>query len=262
MKFFSVAFFVLVFCFSGLLLSQGDKVTITAHRGASGHAPENTVASVMAAASMKIPFAEIDIQETADGEIILLHDGSLKRTTGFDKNIWEASYAEVKKLDAGSWYSDKFKGEPVPLFSSLLDSIKGKIGLNIELKTNGHEKKLADRAVKILKDKKAEHSCYFTSFDYLQIKRVKEIDPTIKTGLIFGGLPENLDVFKADCDILSVNNKLVDEDFVKKAKANNKEIHVWTVDDEKEMKRLIDLGVTSIITNYPDRLLKLLEEKK
>jgi glycerophosphoryl diester phosphodiesterase len=260
MEKFSAVFFVLIFCFSGILFPQDNKVEITAHRGASGHAPENTIASVKEAINMKAQFAEIDVQETSDGEIILLHDGSLNRTTGFDKNIWEASYADVKKLDAGSWFSEKYKGEPVPLFSSLLDSVKGKIGLNIELKTNGHEQKLADRAVKILKDKKCDKSCYFTSFSYNQVKRVKEIDPEIKTGLIFSSYPAEFDVFTGNFEILSVGYNLVDADFVKKAKENHKEIHVWTVDDEKEMQRLIDLGVTSIITNYPDRLQKLLDK--
>jgi len=262
MKHFSAVLFVVVFCFSGVLFPQSNKILVTAHRGASSYAPENTIASIKEAIKMKADNAEIDVQETSDGEIILLHDGNLKRTTGYDKNIWEASYAEVKKLDAGSWFSEKYKGEPVPRFAALLDAIKKKIHLNIELKTNGHEQKLADRAVKILKDKHLEHNCYFTSFDYKQIKRVKEIDPTIKTGLIFSSMPKDMDVFTSDFEILSVGYNLVDADFVKKAKENNKEIHVWTVDDETEMKRLIDLGVTSILTNAPDKLIKLLAEKK
>lgn len=261
MKIPVAVFFVLVFCFSGILFPQNNKLKITAHRGASGHAPENTIASVKEAIYMKAEFAEIDVQETSDGEIVLLHDGNLKRTAGSDKNIWEASYSDVKKLDAGSWYSEKYKGEPVPLFSKLLDEVRGKIGLNIELKTNGHEQKLAERAVKILKEKKCDKTCYFTSFSYDQIKKVKEIDPEIKTGLIFSSYPAEYDVFKGNYEILSVGYNLVDADFVKKAKENNKEVHVWTVDDEKEMQRLINLGVTSIITNYPDKLKMVLDKK-
>jgi glycerophosphoryl diester phosphodiesterase len=234
--------------------AQNDKTKVTAHRGASGHAPENTLSSMQEAINMKADFSEIDVQETADGELILLHDGSLKRTTGLDKGIWKTNYDEVKMLDAGSWFGEKFKGEKIPTLAEVIDSVKGKMRLNIELKTNKHEKKLADLAAQVVKDKNFEKECVFTSFAYSQIKRVKEIDKNLKVGLIFSNMPEDFDVFAADMDLLSVHYKLVDADFVKKAKANGKEVHVWTVNDEAEMNRLIDIGVTSIITNYPDKL--------
>ncbi len=241
--------------------AQSKKVTITAHRGASGHAPENTLVAMKIAKDMNADFCEIDIQETADGKLILLHDGSLKKTTGVEKGIWEVNFDEIKDLDAGSWFDEKYKGEKIPVFSAFLDSLKGKMKLNIELKTNKHEKKLADLAVKIVKEKKFEKECFFTSFAYSQIKRVKELDKTMKVGLIFSKSPKDFDVFTAkDIDLLSVHHSLVNEEFVKKAKENGKEIHVWTVNDEAVMKRLIDLGVTSIITNNPDKLYKLIKE--
>lgn len=260
MKNIFVVSLLIIIGLTNTMYSQNNKVKITAHRGASGCAPENTLASMKEAINMKADFAELDVQETLDGEIVLLHDDELKRTTGSKKNIWEMNYDEVKTLDAGSWFGDKFKGEPLPKLSDVIDCVLGKIKLNIELKSNGHEKELVDRTVKVVKDKNFSNECFFTSFDYPKIKRVKEIDPTLKVGLIFKKIPDSIDVFTANMELLSVHYSLVDETFVKKAKENGKEVHVWTVNDEKEMKRLIDLGVTSIITNYPDKLKKVLDE--
>jgi|WetSurMetagenome_2_1015567.scaffolds.fasta_scaffold351570_1 glycerophosphoryl diester phosphodiesterase len=260
-RFFFLTILILFFT-TGAINSQNSGILLTAHRGASGYAPENTLSSMSEAIKMKADYSELDAQETSDGEIIVLHDGNLKRTTGLDKNIWETSYEEIKKLDAGSWYNDKFKGEPLPKLSDIIDLVKGKMKLNIELKCNGHQKKLADKVVKIVKEKDFSKECILTSFEINEIKRAKEIDSTLKVGLIFEKMPGAYDVFKANMEVLSVNYLLVDENFVRKAKENGKEIHVWTVDDEAEMRRLIKLGVTSILTNYPEKLKKIFAEGK
>lgn len=241
---------------------SSSNVTVTAHRGASGHTPENTLASMKKAIELNADMAELDVQETSDGQMIVLHDKTLKRTGGVNLNIWETNYNQLKDVEVGSWFDEKFKGEPVPKLSEVIDLVKGKIGLNIELKTNGHEKRLADMAVEIVKEKDFQNSCIFTSFDFKQADRVKEIDPSLKVGYIMKKLPDDFDVFKADVDLLSVHHGLVDKDFVDKARANNKEVHVWTVNEEAEMRRLIALGVSSIITNYPDKLRSVLAEDK
>jgi glycerophosphoryl diester phosphodiesterase len=262
MKNILIVFLLVLFGLVNTMNSQNCKVIITAHRGASGYAPENTLASMKEAINMKADFGELDVQETLDGEIVLLHDDELKRTTGSLKNIWEMNYEEVKTLDAGSWFSEKFKGEPLPKLSDVIDSVRGKLKLNIELKNNGHEKKLEERTIKVVKDKNFSGQCIFTSFDYPKIIKVKEIDPTLKVGLIFKRMPDSINVFTANMELLSVHFSLVDSEFMKKAKENGKEVHVWTVNEENEMKRLIGLGVTSIITNYPDKLKKILDETK
>jgi glycerophosphoryl diester phosphodiesterase len=255
-----IIFALIIIGLADTMHSQNNKVQITAHRGASGHAPENTIASVKEAVRMKADFVEIDVQETADGELVLFHDRDLKRITGLDKNIWETSFDEINSLDAGNWFNVKFKGEPVPTFADFIDFAKGKIKVNIELKTNGYEKLLAEKTVRIAEEKGFTGDCFYTSFSYGQIKRVKEINPAYKVGLIFKTLPEKIDVFSADIELLSAHFSLIDDAFVYKAKTAGKEIHVWTVNDEAEMKRLINLGVTSIITNYPDLLFKVLNE--
>ena len=172
------------------------------------------------------------------------------------------NYDDLSDYEVGDWFDEEYKGEPIPTLQEVIETIKGKLKLNIELKTNGHEKQLADRTVKVVKENGFAGDCIFTSFDFSQADRVKEIDPSLKAGYIFDNLPEDVDVFKSGIDVLSVHYKLVDEKFIKKAVANNKEVHVWTVNEEGEMKRLIDLGVASIITNYPDRLANVIKEYK
>ena len=236
-------------------------IMVVAHRGASGHAPENTLSAMKKAIEMNAEMSELDVQETADGEIILLHDGSLKRTSGVDKNIWETNYADLKDLDVGAWFSEEYKNEPIPTMKEVIDLVKGKMRINIELKANKHEKMLAERTLKIIEANNFIDQVIFTSFKFAEADKIRELNPKAKVGYIFGRLPKDVDVFTADIDLLSVNIKTVDAEFMKKAKANNKEVHVWTVNEPEDMKRMIELGVDAIITNYPDVLRKVLDRK-
>lgn len=263
MKTMSRIIFVLILVsIIGCIAEEDSVVIVTAHRGASAYAPENTVSSMKKAIELKSDYSELDVQETADGKIILLHDNTLQRTAGIDKNIWEINYSDLADYEVGAWFDENYKGEPIPTLKEVIDVVKGKMKLNIELKTNGHEKELAERTVKVVKENGFEKNCIFTSFDFAQANRVKEIDPKLKVGYIIDVIPEGVDIFKANIDVLSVYYKLVDRNFIQKAKENNKEVHVWTVNKELEMQRMIDFGVTSIITNYPDRLSKVIEEYK
>ncbi len=249
--------------FVGLIAGQSKspkEVWITAHRGASGLAPENTLASVVLAMKIGANFAEIDVQETADGHLILLHDNSLKRTTDRDKNIWDLKLSDLRDVDAGSWFSPQFAGEPVPTFAQIVDAVRDKMKLNIELKMNGHQQNLGSRVVDLIQKKNFISQCIVTSFDREEIRKVKNLNPAIKTGYIFSKTPEE-DLWAGEFDLISVGRKLVTDKLVQNAHNAGKEVHVWTVNKEEEMGKMIDLGVDNIITNYPDVLKKVLEEK-
>ncbi len=222
-----------------LLIGCSEYVEVTAHRGASGLAPENTIASVKKAIELKADYSEIDAQEISDGSIILFHDTSLNRTTGNNGNIWNQSIQTLSQMEAGSWFSEEFTGEKIPLLEEIIDLVNDAMKLNIELKMNGNEKLLAKKVVKIVHSKDFVDKCIITSFDFNEVNKVREIDRNIKIGYIFKNIPEDINVFTADCEILSVSRKIVDKEFVKKAKLHNKEIHVWTVNDPDEMERLI-----------------------
>ena len=133
--------------------------------------------------------------------------------------------------------------------------------LNIELKMNGHQKLLTEKVVAMVEEENFIPQCILTSFDFGEIKKIRGLNKAIKVGYIFSEKPEDEDVFTADVDLLSVKKKLVDEEFVIKAHASKKAVHVWTVDDPDEMRHFIQIGVDNIITNYPNILKEILAEK-
>ncbi len=250
---------VLVVFFTALVFGNQKerKVLVTAHRGFSGKTPENTLIAMKKAIEIGADYAELDVQETADGVLILLHDGTLKRTANLNWNIWETTYDSLQDVDVGSWFNSEFRGEPVPTLKQIVDNVREKMKLNIELKMNGHEKMLTEKVVELIENENFIQHCIITSFNFEAINKVRKLNNNVKVGYIFSKMPGE-DVFIADVDLLSVNKKLVDKSFVEKAHANKKEVHVWTVNEPKEMHRLIDLGVDNIITNYPDTLLSLM----
>jgi len=241
--------------------TKKKNIIVVAHRGASGYAPENTLSAMKKAIEMKAEMSELDVQETADGEIILLHDNTTKRTGKKDLNIWELNYDDLKDIEVGEWFSEEYKGEPIPTLKEVLDLVRDKMKLNIELKANKHEKMLAERSLKVVTDNNFLDQVIFTSFKFDEVRKIRALNKEAKVGYIFGKLPENVDVFTEDVDLLSAHYKSVDAEFVKKAKSNGKEVHVWTVNEPEDMKRMIELGVEAIITNYPDVLRKVLDGK-
>ncbi len=257
--------FKLLLIFGAVVMLACEKnvktVEITGHRGASGLAPENTMVALMKAIEFGADFSELDVQETADGTIVLMHDDSLQRTTNLAAPIWEKSYEDLQALEAGAWFSDEFKGEPIPTLKSIIGAVRGKMKLNIELKMSGHEKQLTEKVVAMVEEEDFIKECILTSFDFSAVKKIRQLNNKIKAGFIFSEIPEDEDVFTANVDLLSVNKKIVTKEFVQQAHANNKEVHVWTVNDPDDMRRLIALGVDNIITNYPNILKEVLTEK-
>jgi glycerophosphoryl diester phosphodiesterase len=234
------------------------KVIVTAHRGASGLAPENTIAAFQKAMEYKADFSELDVTMTKDGELILLHDDTLQQTTNDSGNVWDFTLSELKKLDAGSWFGADFVGEHLPTLAEVIDLVNGKMKLNIEIKISGREPGIADKVVETVRHKNFSNQCIITSFDSSAITRVMKIAPEIPAGLIFSNDPAE-SIFEGKWSILSAKHKIVDADFMNKARAAGKEVHVWTVNKEDDMKRFIDLGVDGIITNFPNRLVEVLE---
>ena len=250
--------FIILFIVSSC---QEHKINITAHRGASGYAPENTMSAYLLAIDMGSDFAELDVQETSDDILILYHDKTYERTAKVSANVWDLPYESIKGFDVGSWKSEKYKNEPIPLFEDIIDSVDGRMFLNVEIKMNGHQDGLTENVVGVLENKNFINKCIVTSFNFDAIDKVRKMNPKIKVGYVFSKIPSDKDVFSADVDLLSVKNKVVTPDFVRKAHQSGKEVHVWgKVDDKEEMIRLRNLKVDNIITDYPDRWFKFLNE--
>lgn len=228
-----------------------------AHRGASGHAPENTIAAVEKAIAQGAAMAEIDIQQTADDKFAVFHDDLLDRTTNGVGPLWKKSLAELQTLDAGSWFGPEYAGERIPSLEEVLETTRDRLPLNIELKLHGHERQLVELVIRTLHDNNIEDHCLRTSlitcFDHRVAVAVKQADSALTVGAILGRQQDTDRIFTLPVDVLSAKKSLVDEDFMAAARGAGKQVHVWTVNKPEEMRRLIDLGVDAVITNYPDR---------
>lgn len=239
-------------------LDLGKDVRITAHRGFSKAAPENTLAAVQAAIDGGADFAEIDVQQTADGVVVVIHDEDLNRIARVNKRIWEITYEDLRKLDAGSWFSPQFAGEPIPRLEDVIAAAKDRIRLNIELKYNGHENRLEERVVEIIREHDFTRQCVITSLSRRGLMRVREIAPNLPVGyILFQTVGDTIGV---GVDFFSVNTSLASEEFVQSCQDADKEVHVWTVNDRETALRMIDRGVDNLITDEPARMLQLREE--
>jgi len=237
----------------------GD-LRITAHRGASGLAPENTLVAMQRAHAEGAGAAELDVQVTADGAVVLMHDASLRRTTGDDRDLADVTLADLRRLEAGRWFAEEFAGEPVPTLAEVLAWARGRLVLNIEIKVTGRSPEIAGKVVALITAAGAEDRCFVTSFDRATVEEVKRLAPGLRTGLIFAVTYPD-DVFTAGWEILSCQHTGVNAAFVRQAHRADKQVHVWTVNDPERMKALLGLGVDSIITNRPDVLREVLGEE-
>lgn len=234
---------------SVLLSETLEKICITAHRGASEYAPENTMASIALAVEEGADYVELDVRLTADEVPVLLHDSTLSRTTGVSKAVEQVTYGELTAYDAGSSFSDNYAGEKIPSLEEVLKAYGGKIGFNIELKDK-KSRSLVHLVVALIEKYGVEESCVVTSMSYEQLEWVKEKNKTIKTGYILSMVYGDFYECRA-ADFLSIRSGFVTETVVKEAHALGKEVHAWTVNKENEFIRLKAIGIDNIITDKP-----------
>lgn len=233
---------------AGLLLDNYPD--ITSHRGYSAVAPENTLPAFQAAIDSGSEYAELDVQQTSDGVVVLTHDTNLKRCTGEDINIYDITWEELQKLDAGSFFSEEFAGTRIPSLEEVIQMCKGKIKLNIEIKNNGHSPELESETARIILDNDFADECVITSLSYESLEKVKEAAPELKTGYILAvGVGDYYELPASD--FFSVETTFITPNMVKAIHNRGKEVHAWTVDTEDDATRMIEAGVDNIITGNP-----------
>lgn len=237
--------------------ASSQYISVSAHRGGARKAPENTMSAIKYAVDSMSDYAEIDVQETSDGEIVLMHDTNLKRTTGLNASIWTLTYDEISQLDAGVRFNKKFRGEQIPKLEEVIAYAKGKINLNIEVKYNGHNQNIVKKVVKIIEDNDFVDQCVLTSMNYNFLRQAKKINPDIKTGytmkMSYGGL-EDMDA----ADFFSVKYTYITESFVEHAHSLGKEVCAWTLNYQGDMQRMVNCGVDNIITDDPELVRKVI----
>lgn len=236
-----------------------------AHRGSSAICPENTMAAFAKGLEQGATGIETDVQMTKDGRLVLIHDESVARTTGAEGLVKDYTYEELAKLDAGSWFGAAFQGERIPLLEELLELTKNRGTIvNIELKNGSIQyPELEKLVIETVRHYKMSEQIVISSFNHYSLVECKHIDPEIRTGLLYGeGLYKPWEYAKlAKADALHAYHRAVLPEWVAEAKQHGVVYHPWTVNDEEQMKALIDAGVAGIITDYPDVLGGLLQTK-
>jgi len=230
-----------------------------AHRGASGYAPENTLAAFRKALAMGAGFIETDLQLSRDARFVAIHDATVNRTTNGQGAVHDLTLADLRKLDAGSWFGSEFAGERIPTIEEILEfARKHDVVFYLELKPSGSwggEHAL----ISALRESGEIARTVVISFDALILARVREIEPMLMTGLLFDGQASGpLDkAIEIGARQIAVRGDLVTPRLLKEAHQRDLQVVCWTVNHPGHVRLLVEAGVDGIISDYPDRLLEL-----
>ncbi|EGD52516.1 glycerophosphoryl diester phosphodiesterase [Thermoanaerobacter ethanolicus JW 200] len=240
------------------------KPLVIAHRGDSRNAPENTLASFKRALEMGADGIELDVQLTKDGQLVVIHDERVDRTTDGIGFVKDFTLKELKRLDAGIKFDKKFAGERIPTLYEVFELIGHKnFIINIEIKSGvvlypGIEEKL----IKAIEDYDFEDRVVISSFNHYSLRDVKRMAPEFKIGLLYQcGLvePWHMAIRMKAYSLHPFYFNIIPE-LVEGCKKNNIKLFPWTVDRKEDMEMMIKAGVDAIITDDPQTLINLLEK--
>ncbi len=222
---------------------------VTAHRGASRYYPENTLSAFQGAKELGADWIELDVQQSRDGEIFVMHDTNFKRTTGIDNHSWEMDYKEISKLDAGSFFDKRFAGEEIPLLEDVIAfAKKAGMKLNIEMKPTGKEKDFEQKVAAIIAESDFQENCVITSQEYHVLERMKALNEQIQTVYVMSLAYGDINQLTA-ADHFSIEATSISEKIVSDVHNAGKELYAWTVNTPENINRMIHLGVDNIITD-------------
>lgn len=221
------------------------------HRGACGHAPENTLASIRKALELGAPCLEIDVYHV-DNRLVVFHDDRLERTTNGTGYLLEQKFDHLRSLDAGS-------GERIPTLEEVFETVDRRAGVNIELKGPATARQVVGLLGELRRRGWPDELILVSSFDHRQLAEVRRLDPGIRIGALIVGLPVDDAAFAAALGAFSVHAALefIDRRFVDDAHARGLQVFVFTVDHPDDIRRMVRLGVDGVFTNFPERVLGL-----
>ncbi len=237
-----------------------DQVQITAHRGGAGVAPENTLAAIRYAIRDGADWIEIDVQESSDGVVVVAHDSDLAKVAGNPVKIWAATAEELRKVDIGSYFDERFRDERMPTLDEVLQLCKGKVGVNIELKYYGHSQDLENRVIELVEQYDMGPEIVVMSLQMEGIQKVKSRRPEWTVGLLTAVSVG--DLTRAQADFLAVSSKLATRRFVRTSHGRQKTVSAWTVNDAYTMSAMVSRGVDNLITDYPALAREVLAERE
>jgi glycerophosphoryl diester phosphodiesterase len=233
---------------------------LIAHRGASGLAPENTLAAFRLALELGARAVELDVHQAADKELVVIHDEDLRRTAGRSEHIRDLSWQELCRFDVGSWFDPRFSGERVPRLEETLDLVGKKAETHLELKHGSRRYPgIEARLVELLRRRRALRGCVISSFDHGALRAVRELEPKARLGYLLGETRLEdawAEIKTLRAESLNLGRRQVDAARVAAAHRRRLKVLVYTVDDAAEARRLKKMGVDGIFSDLP----RLLEE--
>lgn len=237
-------------------MNQKDFLIIS-HKGAGNYAPANTLKAIQKAIDIKADFVEIDVHKTKDEQIVLIHDASLKNSSGKYKFVKEMTLEQIKEFDVG-------EGEKIPTLEEVISISKHKINLQVEIKAEG----LTDNLVKLFDQEDLINSSIISSFSLVELIKLKKKGPNLKIGYLLPAEMNRIQLIKRNiikaCDnyfyAIHPHYSIINKEILDYSKKNNLAVYAWTVNDAYIMKNLIRLGVDGIITDEVELLKKCLNE--
>jgi len=273
MKFILILNSLILFFIMIIGCSTEPTVKVIAHRGGSNLAPENTRAAFQNAINLGVDMIEIDVEQTIDSVVVVIHDTKVDRTTNGTGRVDSLSYSYVKTLDAGSWFDNKYENEKILTLDETLQLINGRVILLIEIK-DGSERYpgIEQRTVDAIKKFDAHSWTIVQSFNKKAIERVSLLDKEIETYYVIGsGFKQYYKELRSQIDKdpsirsgfngIAVHHRMLSAASVDSLKQFGLGVYTWTVDKPEEMKKMIDLDVDGIITDSPDILIDLLKSE-
>lgn len=245
------------------LIDQLPQPLVFAHRGASKYAPENTMAAFHLAQKQGAPAIELDTMLTADGVPVVIHDDTIDRTTAGSGRVGEMNLKEIRAYDAGAYFSADFTGEHIPTLQEVLETFKGEMLVNIELK-NYHSPfdKLPERVAELIAGMHYLDAVLFSSFQPLNLIRIKRLLPGAKVALLveegfwWRRLASGFFSFLSP-EFIHPYKSYIQKNYLDREHALGRRVNVWTVDDPAEAASFMDWGIDGLITNDPPAMLGL-----
>lgn len=243
-------------------LKPGGRFMVVAHRGGSGTAPENTMAAFKGAIDAGVDMIELDTRMTKDYHLVVFHDRNLRRTTNGTGFVWESTLQELRVLDAGSWFSPRFRGERIPTLREVMDLLPPQVGLNIEVKTDGdpREKRVLEESlVLLLREQRMEGRVLISSFDHSHLRRLHRLAPELHLGALYfplrdfakkpSSLTRRLGAKAFICSLSQIRKRSVVD-----AHQHGIFVGVYGVNTLEQLAQARRYGVDAVVTDFPAKI--------
>lgn len=232
---------------------------VFAHRGASADAPENTMAAFEMALEMGADAIELDVQMSRDGYLVVVHDPVLERTTDGEGFVKDYTLEELQRLDAGTWFDERFRGERIPTLAQVFELVRGQAVLNVEFKLMPiRYPGIQEALVKLIRDTDFPiGDLIVSSFEHPSLLRLQSLEPRLAIAPLFSHYPASFEALPGS--VMHPHWGVVDEEFMATARAEGRKVNVWTANDPRAWERLRALSVDGIITDTPDKLIEWLK---